>query len=105
MTQGELFAPEKIPIEYWWNVCWNWPGPEVGGYCQVNNITAEQEDNGQQTYAYCLRCRILKQLPDGRYLVEVDNPGITWTAGRLLLPNDNIWPSVKDLRKEREDNQ
>ena len=97
MTQLDLFASQKIPIEHWWKVCWNWPGPEVGRYCQVNNITAEREDNGQQTYAYCMRCRIIKQLPDERYLVEVDNPGITWMAGRLILPKENIWPSTRDM--------
>jgi hypothetical protein len=99
VTQGELFVPQKIPIEHWWKTCWNWPGPEIGGYCQVNDITAEREDNGQHTYAYCMRCRILRQLPDGRYLVEVDNPGIFWKQGRLILPKENIWPSVKDITR------
>jgi len=103
MTQGELFAPQKIPIEYWWKTCWNWPGPEVGGYCQVHDLTAEREDNGQQTYAYMLRCRVLERLPDGRYLVEVDNPGIGWKQGRLILPKDNIWPSVQDIKTQTEE--
>jgi len=98
MIQLDLFR-ERHPIEYWWKVCWNWDGPEVGGYCQVNRITAERADGAGDIYAYMLRCRILEQLPDGRYLVEVDTPRITWMAGRLILDRDNIWPSVKDLKK------
>jgi hypothetical protein len=105
MVQGELFEPEKIPIEYLWEVCWNWPGPEVGGYCQVNEITAKLADGTGSIYAYMLRCRILEQLPDGRYLVEVDNPEITWTAGRLILPKDNIWPPTRDLIKAAADEE
>jgi len=102
MTQGELFEPAKIPIEYWWNVCWNWPGPEVGEYCQVHNLTAERANDGQEIYAYMLQCLVLEQLPDGRYLVTVDEPGIGWQYGmELILPKDNIWPPVKLLRERR----
>lgn len=90
-----------------WRICWDWDGPEVGGYCEVHNITAQletpAEDGRTSIYAYMERCRILEQLDDDHWLCVIDMGivhGKPWPddGTRVILDTLNIWPSTRDLR-------
>lgn len=101
--QLDLFAEAVSTPEFYWRICWGWDGPEVGGYCEVNEITAERADGSGDVYCYGELCRILEALPGGRWLVEIamgEFHGKPWAKDgmRLILPKSNIWPPVRMLQ-------
>jgi hypothetical protein len=105
--QLELFSnvEDEKPIEYWWEICWGWEGPEIGGYCEVNNLLAKEE-SGNVAYHYCETCKILDRLSDGNYLVIIAEEAVTGRpfindGTKLILPKENIWPPVKVLSEIR----
>lgn len=102
------FAESKALVTHkrHWQVCWNWAGPEVGGFCEVNTPIVDTDD-GKQLYAYMERCRLLELRPDGRWLVEIamgEVHGEPWykDGTRLLLRVLDIWPPTRDLAAIRD---
>jgi hypothetical protein len=99
-----------------WRYCWDWDGPTVGGFCQVNQCIAKlyepihdpkHRDVQFTIYAYMERCRLLKQLESGEWLAVIEMGivhGKPWHKdGTLVVLDDlNIWPPVQDLIKEQE---
>jgi hypothetical protein len=98
-----------------WRYCWNWDGPEVGGYCQLDVICATLEtpyahpDTGAlitQTYAYMERCRLIEKRADGKWLAVIDMGivhGEPWykNGTRIIMDELEVWPSVRDINAER----
>jgi hypothetical protein len=101
--QLDLFErrEERLPPEYFWKICWGWAGPRVGEYCEVNNLLADLADGTGTIYCYMERCRIIEALPGEQWLAEIDmgefEPRWGKNGTKLILPKDNIWPSVRDL--------
>ncbi len=103
--QLDLFL-EKKPPEYWWKACWDWDGPVVGGYCEINTPIVRKE-NGETLYCYMEQCRVLEIRADGKVLAEIamdDQDGKPWPKNgtRLLLTRDDIWPPTRQLRLKSE---
>lgn len=104
--QLELFAPPQPSRRDFWRICWDWDGPEVGGFCEVGSICGELADGSGTLYCYMEQCRVLEALPDGRWLVEIamgEVWGKPWSKDgtRLVLAEDEIWAPTRMLRKER----
>jgi len=100
-VQYDLFnqIPKAHGPDYYWQACWGWAGPEVGGNCEVGS-TCVKTEAGHVVYAYMLRVHLIEQRGE-EWIAEVDTPGIEWKHGRLVLMKADIWPSTRDLRKKR----
>lgn len=108
MQQTEMFETERMPIELQhiesWKICWGWNGPVAGEYCQVNTPIVEKE-NGERLYCYMERCKLIMEMIDGRWLVEIDMPlqnGKQWSKNgtRLLLGITDIWPNCRHFEHD-----
>ena len=100
MTQLELFAPAPRSPEFWWRVCWDWDGPEVGNLCEVGDCVAERADGAGLLYCYMEQCRVLEAMPDDRWLVEIEmHAGWAKNGTRLILGKSEIWPPTRALRE------
>jgi hypothetical protein len=106
-SQLGLFCRQQFTMRDRWRYCWNWDGPEVGGYCEVGQICAELESSpGQTVYCYMEQCKIIGLRNDGRWLVEIDMGlvhGNPWPKDgtRLVLSEDEIWAPTRKLRAQR----
>lgn len=88
-----------------WRMCWDWPGPKVGGRLEVGEPCVKDVD-GNVSYWYCAPCIALEQLGPDKWLVIVD-----YDAGapehcrvqngtKLVLETDEIWAPTKQLWAE-----
>jgi hypothetical protein len=102
--QLDLFAEPPKPPEFYWRICWDWDGPEIGGFCDVNPIIARRADGSGSIYCYGEQCRILEALPSDEWLVEIamgEVWGKPWykDGTRLILAKNDIWPPTRQLRR------
>jgi len=107
--QLDLFAPPpKDPAaerRHLWKLCWDWEGPQVGGRCQVDSVTARNETHGGIRFHYMAPCEIIAQDGD-EYLCRIDYAPDCHCAdiynGQILrLGILEIWPPVRDFIIQR----
>ncbi len=93
---------EQDHIEWWKR--FDWSGPTVGSLCEVGVCIADTPDGGR-LYCYWEQCRLIEQLPDGRWLAEIAEGivhGEPWPKDgrRVVLSVLEIDPPRKAMRQE-----
>lgn len=88
-----------------WDLCWGWKGPREGGLCETNTCSPPAVF-GRNGYAYTEQCRLLRELPDGRWVARIEMGVVHgspwWKDGTLLLLSvTEIAPPTRMLRAAR----
>lgn len=102
--EAERATRREQILQHSWAV-WGWPGPTVGGLCEIGQPIVETPEGGT---LYCSgeQARLVEQISDGLWLARIEMGevhGKTWFKdGReVILDRDSIGPPRRQIRAAR----